>query len=204
MPFLAHVIRSVAHAKFWRANAKLKIGKRTQFRSYGLRPRPNSTLQIGDDSIFSGRVIMDREGAQIEIGDRTFVGKSLFVAAHQIRIGSDVLISWGVTIVDHQSHSLHFEERRHDVVNWQTGGKNWENVVVKPVTVADKVWIGFGATLLPGVTIGEGAIVGACSVVTKDVLPWTVVAGNPAREIRRLNAGSAPSDNAEDVNFRKI
>ena len=50
-----------------------------------------------------------------------------------------------------------------------------------------KVWIGFNAIILKGVTIGEGAVVGAGSVVTKDVLPWTVVAGNPARLIREIS-----------------
>ncbi|MBV8923397.1 DapH/DapD/GlmU-related protein, partial [Bradyrhizobium sp.] len=55
-----------------------------------------------------------------------------------------------------------------------------------PVVIADKVWIGFNASILKGVTIGEGAVVGACSVVTRDVPPFAVVAGNPARVIRTL------------------
>jgi putative colanic acid biosynthesis acetyltransferase WcaF len=53
------------------------------------------------------------------------------------------------------------------------------------ITVKDDVWIAIQAFIMPGVTIGEGAVVGACAVVTKDVPPWTVVAGNPAREIKK-------------------
>ena len=55
----------------------------------------------------------------------------------------------------------------------------------------NNVWIATGAIVLPGVTIGEGAVVGAGSVVARDVPPWTVVAGNPAREIKKrvLRAG---------------
>lgn len=58
-------------------------------------------------------------------------------------------------------------------------------LVVAPITVEDGVWIGARAIILPGVTIGEGAVVGAGSVVTKDVEPWTVVGGNPAKVIKK-------------------
>lgn len=56
----------------------------------------------------------------------------------------------------------------------------------KPVHIGKRAWIGAGATILPGVTIGDNAVVGAGSVVTKDVEPDTIVAGNPARLIRRI------------------
>lgn len=59
------------------------------------------------------------------------------------------------------------------------------NLVTRPITINDNVWIATGAIVLPGVTIGEGAVVGAGSVVTKDVEPWSVVAGNPAKFIKK-------------------
>ena len=60
-------------------------------------------------------------------------------------------------------------------------------LTVKDIRICKNAWIGAGATILPGVTIGENAVVGAASVVTKDVAPNTVVAGNPARVIRTLD-----------------
>ena len=57
------------------------------------------------------------------------------------------------------------------------------------IVIGDNVWVGFDAVIFPGVTIGEGAVVGAKSVVTSDVPPYTVVAGNPARSVRTIARG---------------
>jgi acetyltransferase-like isoleucine patch superfamily enzyme len=65
-----------------------------------------------------------------------------------------------------------------------------DEVPARPVRIGRNVWIGFEAVVLPGVTVGEGAVIGARAVVTEDVAPFTVVAGNPARAIRRLDASS--------------
>src|SRR3990167_6213356 len=172
--------RFVAGRKFSSAGAAFEISPEAQIRSITFSAKKNSVFRLGRQSIFAGRLSMDREGAFVSIGNRSYFGKSHLVAAERIEIGDDVLISWGVTILDHHSHSVIFEERKHDVINWLTARKDWSHVPVAPVKICDKVWIGFGATVMPGVVIGEGAIVGACTVVTKDVAPWTVVAGNPA------------------------
>ena len=58
-------------------------------------------------------------------------------------------------------------------------------LVTSPITICDGVWIGARAIILPGVTIGEGAVIAAGTVVTKDVEPWTVVGGNPAKFIKK-------------------
>jgi galactoside O-acetyltransferase len=65
--------------------------------------------------------------------------------------------------------------------------KDWSNVHHAPIVIRDKAWIGFGAIVLKGVTIGEGAVVGAGSVVTKDVPDWTVVGGNPAQVLYSIS-----------------
>jgi acetyltransferase-like isoleucine patch superfamily enzyme len=143
-------------------------------------------LRIGCDSNLSCSIVMERPGVVVTIGERTFIGDSSLICASGAHIGDDVLISWGVTIVDHDSHSILFSERANDVVDWGRGVKDWANVKISRVVIGNKVWIGFNAMLLKGVKIGEGAVIGAGSVVTKDVAPWTVVAGNPARVIKNL------------------
>jgi acetyltransferase-like isoleucine patch superfamily enzyme len=98
-------------------------------------------------------------------------------------------VSWGVTIVDHDSHNLNWELRQSDVRQWAQGRKDWTNVPHAPVVIADKAWIGFNVTVLKGVTIGEGAVVAACAVVTKDIPPYSLAGGNPAQVIRKLVPG---------------
>lgn len=71
-------------------------------------------------------------------------------------------------------------------MSWKLKRKDWQNVKISRLTICDKSWIGFNSILLKGITVGEGAIVGAGSVVTKDVPPWTIVAGNPAKIIREI------------------
>ena len=65
--------------------------------------------------------------------------------------------------------------------------KNWNVVNSKPIIIHSNVWIGMNCIILKGVTIGQGAIVAAGSVITKDVPPWTIVGGNPARAIKEIS-----------------
>ena len=145
-----------------------------------------SLLWVGDQSIVHAKLFYERPGAVIKIGARTFIGKSTIIAADGVMIGDDVLISWGVTIVDHDSHPLEFDYRAKDVVRWREGKKDWSFVPREKIVIRNKAWIGFGATILKGVEIGEEAVVAAQSVVTKNVEPRTLVAGNPARVIRTI------------------
>jgi len=156
---------------------------------HGVRPigTQGCRLTIGANTLMEGDVFFDKDNARVSIGARSFIGgASRIVAAVSVTIGSDVLVSWGVSIVDHNSHAMRFSERSNDVMAWREGKKDWTNVKTAPVVIGDKAWIGFNAIILKGVIVGEGAIVGAGSVVTKDVAPWTVVAGNPAKLIREL------------------
>jgi len=165
----------------------LQVAPGAQVNYRGLQHFPPSRLSIGAGSIFQGSISSDREGSEVVIGSNSFVGGTQLVCAQRIEIGDDVLISWGGTIVDHDSHSLVWAERERDVSNtFQGHPKDWTKVRVLPVRICNRAWIGFNVAILRGITIGEGAVVGACSVVTRDVAPYTVVAGNPARLIREL------------------
>lgn len=147
----------------------------------------NCSFRIGTQSIFEGTFFFDKPKAEIIIGDRTFIGSGTkLVAAERINIGSDVLISWGCTIVDHNSHSIYFEDRKQDVTNWGQQQKDWSNVKTREVVIEDKVWIGFNVIILKGVKIGKGAVIAAGSVVVKNVEPYTIVGGNPAKFIKNI------------------
>lgn len=91
------------------------------------------------------------------------------MSAGGITIDDDAMIAAGVRLISNN----------HDLEN------RWI-VTCKPVHIGRRVWIGAGATILPGVTVGENAVVGAGSVVTHDVEPNTVVAENPAKLIRKI------------------
>jgi acetyltransferase-like isoleucine patch superfamily enzyme len=146
----------------------------------------SNRVTIGSRSIVRCRISFDGRHGEVRIGDRTYIGASHIVCHSAVTIGSDVIISWGVTVVDHDSHSVHWAQRSGDVEEWRMGRKSWEHVPVRPVTIGDKVWIGFGASILKGVTIAEGAVIGAGAVVTREVPAYALVAGNPAQVIRLI------------------
>ncbi len=186
--FLRRGIRALARRRFSsQPGVDIAGDAKVSFEKIALRPR--CTLRIGARSIIEGSLFFDREGAAIVIGARTFIGGSMLVSAERIEFGDDILMAWGCTVVDHDSHALDWELRKNDVKDWYEGKKDWSYVSRKTVRVCNKAWIGFNVSILKGVTIGEGAVVAACSVVTRDVEPFTLVAGNPARLVRRLALG---------------
>ena len=157
---------------------------------------------IGDDCIINGRFIFESKEGEISVGNHTYIGGSTFISRSKIEIGDNVTIAWGCTIYDHNSHSLDYLERRkdiddqlHDIRNGRNfiANKNWNVVRSAPIKICNDAWIGMNVIVLKGVTIGEGAVVGAGSVVTKDVPAWTVVAGNPAKVIKQIQNPSAKS-----------
>ena len=109
----------------------------------------------------------------IVLGDHVGIGpRCTFLC--DIEIGNKVLIASNVGLLGSDDH-------RYDIVGkamWDSGRGDRHKIKIE-----DDVWIGFNATILKGVTIGKGAVIGACSVVTKDVLPYKVVVGNPARDV---------------------
>lgn len=152
-------------------------------------------LEIKDNSLIGGDYIFEKESGFISIGQRVHIGKSTFISIDEIVIGDDVTIAWDCLFYDHNSHSVVWEERMNDTIqelkDIRNGdspirNKDWSVVKSAPIHVEDKVWIGTGCKILKGVTIGEGAVVAAGSVVVKDVEAWTMVGGNPAVVIKKL------------------
>jgi acetyltransferase-like isoleucine patch superfamily enzyme len=151
-------------------------------------------LEVGKNSLITGSFIFEIANGKIKIGNDTFIGGGTFICIEEIEIGNDVMFSWGCTVMDNNAHSLNWKHRKDDVKAWKKGVdenkigkyKDWANVARKKITIKDKAWIGFDSIILKGVTIGQGAVVGAGSVVVKDVPDWAIVAGNPAQVIRMI------------------
>ena len=150
-------------------------------------------IVVGDECVLGCMFTFESDEGFIQIGNRTFINSGThLIARSDIIIGDDVTIAWGVWVYNHDSHSLDWQKRVADLravyEDLRAGrdflaSKDWTSVGTAPIRICDKAWIGMNAILLKGVTIGEGAVVGAGSVVTHDVPPWTVAAGNPAKVV---------------------
>ena len=111
-------------------------------------------------------------GKPITIGKGCFIQQCCtFFGRGGITIGNDVFIGPKVNLI---------------TINHDPNPENRSATYGRPIVIEDKAWIGINSTILPGVRIGYGAIVGAGSVVTKDVPPMTIVAGNPAKFIKKI------------------
>lgn len=113
---------------------------------------------------------------QIDNGRRVRIGRNVF-----INNGLEVMSLGGVTVED---GAMLGPEVAILTVNHELA--NHRHLIAKPVRIGRNAWVGARATILPGISVGEGAVVAGCSVVTHDVAPYTVVAGNPARVLREI------------------
>lgn len=180
----------------WRSrySAAVKIGSGSSIAWRRIKHGKGNSLLVGENSIVHADISFEEIGGEVRIGSRSFIGRSHLVCYRSLVIGDDVIVSWGATIVDHDSHSVSWEMRREDVRDWDKGQKNWKHIAHARVVVEDKAWIGFNVSILKGVTIGEGAVIGACSVVTHDIPPYAVAVGNPARVVRSLIASTSSNE----------
>ncbi|MDD6309231.1 MAG: acyltransferase [Clostridia bacterium] len=134
--------------------------------------KKNAILTLGDRVYLHKNCKLSAWGtdgeASISIGSGTYIGdRTELHAGKSIQIGNHCVISWDVCIMDRDYHKL-----------------NTEKEVFCPVTIGNHVWIGCRALILKGVTIGDGAVIAAGSVVTHDVPAGALVGGNPARILK--------------------
>jgi acetyltransferase-like isoleucine patch superfamily enzyme len=147
-----------------------------------------AAIRVGPHTHVRGELMTFGHGGQIEMGSYCHLGEqSRIWSARRIVIGDRVLISHQVNIFDSDTHPFGPRARH---AQFQaiitTGHPDRLEMGEAPVALGDDVLVGCMAIILKGVTVGTGAVIGAGSVVTKDVPEWTVVAGNPARVLREL------------------
>jgi acetyltransferase-like isoleucine patch superfamily enzyme len=152
--------------------------------SFGKRPvlMGRIVFQLGGRATFGERFGADgrlaavsffvAEDASLSIGDDAFVMAGASIEAwHEIRIGNNTLVASHVAIIDDDRHYV------------EPGSMKYKG----PVVVGDNVWLGRNVAVMPGVTIGDGSVIGANSVVTRDIPPGVFAAGSPARVVRKLD-----------------
>ncbi len=147
------------------------------------------SITVGVGTHIRGQLFTFGHGGRITMGSYCYVGdNSKLWSAIGLSIGDRVLIGHNSSIFDSDTHPMNARERHRQYLEIITTGHPSDiNLREEPVTIEDDVWIGSHVVVLKGVTISRGAVIGAGSIVTEDVPPYSVVAGNPARVVRELS-----------------
>lgn len=194
------IIRQIHHSGF-DANGqrflKSGVGTRIEAIYIDVRVRQESRIyvSIGNYSHVGGTFVFERGVGSVTIGSKSSIGGGCKIICTQeegIRIGNNVMLSWDCTLMDSDAHSPNPDIRANDAYDWKCGVdankigvyKDWSQVKSAPIVIEDNVWLGFEVAVMKGVRIGRGAVIGARSLVTSDVAPFCIYAGNPARFVR--------------------
>lgn len=172
------------------------IGKRVTL-LYGARCNntgPQSNVKIADHC-YIGCSIVAKFGGNVRIGENTYIGgNTILYCKESIQIGNNVIIANNSIIMDNNNHPTSPDMRMKMSMceNYITDELwSWRYADSSPVIIEDNVWIGRDARIMKGVTIGRGSIVALGSVVTKNVPPYSVVAGNPAVVVKTLQSSES-------------
>lgn len=150
-------------------------------------------IVFGNHCRVLGQVVCKNDG-MVEVGNYSTIQDGVFIQClEHIKIGNFSCIAGGSLVTDNNTHAIGAEEWVAHRIRTAPGGagypglgNGWELSDSAPVIIGDGVWVGGGSTILKGVTIGDGAIVARGAMVTKDVAPYTIVGGNPARKVKDL------------------
>lgn len=152
----------------------------------------NSMVTFGDNTWFAGKIntFPHNQACSVDIGKDCYIGDmSRIWAAKRIEIGDRTLIAHNVNIFDTTTHPTDKKIRyEHECIVKCNGmpSEKFQTIEDADVIIGDDVWIGCNSIILKGVKIGSGSIVAAGSIVTKSIPPNTMVAGNPARVVKKV------------------
>ncbi|WP_283817384.1 DapH/DapD/GlmU-related protein [Bradyrhizobium liaoningense] len=152
-------------------------------------------INVGAYTHIRGELTLFGHGGRITLGEYCYVGEQTRIwSAKEISIGNRVLISHMCTIMDNLTHPIDPAERHQQFRDMITTGHPRElDLDEQPVFIEDDALISCHCVVLRGVRIGRGAVIGAGSVVTRDIPPMVIAAGNPARVIRDIKPAETAS-----------
>ncbi len=154
------------------------------------RSRQSDGLTMAEGAgLYTGAVLDVGPAGRVRLGTCALVTAALLICDELIEFGDHALVSWNVVIMDSYRIGRSIVDRRSALEALATSSpRRLPDALApaRPVRIGANAWIGFDCVILPGVTIGQGAIVGCRSVVDADVPAYTIVAGNPARVIREV------------------
>lgn len=181
-----HLIQRILRRATCRLREDARLGARARIRNIG---GDSDRIVIGRYTLVLGELLTFAHGGEISIGEWCYVGEGTRIwSAASIVIGDRVLISHSANVFDNLTHPIRAAARHEQFKQILTRGHPREiSLDESPVRICNDAWIGAGAMVLRGVTVGEAGIVAAGAVVTRDVPPYTIVAGNPAVVVRELS-----------------
>jgi len=154
-------------------------------------------MRVGRASgLYDRATVISGPNAYIDVGEFVCLNGTYVISNRQVTIGSHALLSWGCIITDTSPEEHISIQKRREIL--QAASRDPMRVLPpvsepRPVVLEENVWAGFDSVILPGVRVGRGSIIGCKTIVTEDVPPYSIVAGNPARLLRTLD----PNDTDE-------
>jgi len=191
------IVSGLKYDSTWQVRGTVRIIKKGWLQRKLLK-EPNGTLQIGSHFVCNNTIKsnsigliqpcvfnISKPGSRLIIGNHVGISGSTIRSSLSVTIGDNVLIGSGCLITDTDAHPLDWRDRNE--------GKN-DAAPAAPILIGNNVFVGARSIILKGVTIGERSIIGAGSVVSKDVPADCIVAGNPAKVIKYLSGNKEELD----------
>jgi acetyltransferase-like isoleucine patch superfamily enzyme len=158
------------------------------FSGFFSNQHPGLLLGKGAGAYGSTTFLVQPNG-QVTVGPYTCLNSASIICSDRITIGAHCLVSWGVVLTDTWLGPHSTPTSRRLILEAAASDRLRQLPCCsepRPVTLQDNVWVGFNAVILPGMTLGHGCVIGCNTIVDRDVPPYAVVVGNPARIVRYL------------------